>query len=339
MVTLKDIAAEAGVSITTVSNVVHKRANRVSPEMVARIWEIIEREHYVPSMTARTLANANSSIIGMITHMTPQNIGSTMSDPFLGTFVDGIERRTRENGYFLMIRSVEDARALEPISRSWRLSGLILTGMFQDDFFDATLNLGIPFVLIDSYVHHPDVYSVGLEDEKGGYIATRHLLENGHRSIAFASPSIRPGGVIDLRLQGYRRALAEFGVAYDPSLIFTQEITVEEGKKLGRRLSEKKHITGIFASADILAAGIMAGLSECGVTVPRDKSIVGFDDNYLSQLTIPGLTTIHQDADKKGILATDMILSQLRHEPVAEKNVILPVRLVERGSVKKLETC
>ena len=65
---------------------------------------------------------------------------------------------------------------------------------------------------------------------------------------------------------------------------------------------------------------------------------MGFDDNYLSQLTIPGLTTVHQDADKKGILATDMILSQLRREPVAEKNVILPVRLVERGSVKKLET-
>ena len=254
MVTLKDIAAEAGVSITTVSNVVHKRANRVSPEMVARIWEIIEREHYVPSMTARTLANADSSIIGMITHMTPQNIGSTMSDPFLGTFVDGIERRTRENGYFLMIRSVEDARALESISRSWRLSGLILTGMFQDEFFECVKKLGTPFVLIDSYIDQADVYSIGLEDEKGGYIATRHLLENGHRTIAFASPTIRDGGVVEQRLIGYRRALAEFGVPFDPSLIFTQEISVEEGRRLGQLLSKKKEITGIFASADILAA-------------------------------------------------------------------------------------
>ena len=147
MVTLKDIAAEAGVSITTVSNVVHKRANRVSPEMVARIWAIIEREHYVPSMTARTLANADSSIIGMITHLTPENKGSTMSDPFLGTFVEGIESRTREEGYFLMIRSVEDARALESLSRSWRLSGLILTGMFRDEFFQRARGLGIPLVL------------------------------------------------------------------------------------------------------------------------------------------------------------------------------------------------
>ena len=337
MVTLRDIAAEAGVSITTVSNVVHNRKSRVSPELVKKIWEIIEREHYVPSMSARSLANSHSSIIGVITHLTPQNTGSTMSDPFLSSFVDSIEKRTREEGYYLMIRAVEDADELAALSRSWQLSGLILTGMFQDDFFRVTQELGIPYVLIDSYVDGPDVCSVGLEDEKGGYLAARHLLEKGHRTIAFASPSIRPGGVIEKRLQGYRRALAEFQVPFDPSLIFTQEISVEEGKKLGHLLAGKKEITGIFATADILAAGIMAGLGECGARVPSDKSIVGFDDNYLAQLTVPGLTTIHQDADRKGILATDMILHQLRRENIEEKKIVLPVSLVERGSVQALE--
>ena len=336
MVTLKDIAAEAGVSITTVSNVVHNRKSRVSPEMVDKIWAIIEREHYVPSMTARSLANDESSIIGVITHMTPQNLGSTMSDPFLGTFVEGIESRTREEGYFLMIRSVEDARALESLSRSWRLSGLILTGMFQDEFFECVSRMGVPYVLIDSYIDRPDTYSVGLEDEKGGYIATRHLLENGHRSIAFASPSIREGGVVEMRLHGYQRALAEYGVAFDPSLVYTQEISVEEGRRLGHILSERKDVTGIFASADILAAGVMAGLREKGVSVPKDKSIVGFDDNYLCQLTNPRLTTIHQDAEQKGILATDMILAQLGKAEVPERSVILPVSLVERESVRNL---
>ncbi len=337
MVTLKDIAAEAGVSSTTVSNVVHNRKSRVSPATVAKIWEIIEREHYAPSMSARSLAKEHSSIIGVITHLTPQNIGSTMSDPFLGSFVECIERRTRAEGYYIMIRSVEDASQLVALSHSWSLSGLILTGMFQDEFFETTLRLDIPFVLIDSYVDQPDVCSVGLEDEMGGYIATKHLLENGHRGIAFTSPSIRPGGVIEQRFLGYRRALAEYGVAFDDSRVFTQEISVEEGKKLGRLLSQRKDITGIFASADILAAGILSGLSERGVAVPRDKSIVGFDDNYLSQLTIPGLTTIHQDAERKGELAMEMIMAQLRGEPIANKTVILPVRLVQRGSVRKLK--
>ena len=336
MVTLKDIAAEAGVSITTVSNVVHKKKSRVSPELVDKIWKIIEREHYAPSMSARSLANSTSAIIGVITHLTPQNTGSTMSDPFLSSFVDSIEKRTREEGYYLMIRAVTDAQELAFLSRSWQLSGLILTGMFRDEFYDTTRELGVPFVLIDSYVDDPDVCCIGLEDEKGGYIATKHLLENGHRTIAFASPSIRPGGVIEKRLQGYRRALEEFGVVYDPSLVFIQEMSPEEGKKLGRRLSERPEITGVFASADILAAGVMAGLSECGVSVPRDKSIVGFDDHYLAQLTIPGLTTVHQDPELKGELATDMILSQLRGEPIAQRSVILPVSLVERESVRNI---
>lgn len=336
MVTLKDIAAEAGVSITTVSNVVHNRKSRVSPERVKKIWEIIQREHYVPSMSARSLAKDHSFIIGVITHLTPQNTGSTMSDPFFSAFVDSIEKRTREEGYYLMVRSVETAAELDALCRSWRLSGLVLTGMFQDDFFTATLNLGIPFVLIDSYVDHPDVFSVGLEDEKGGYIATRHLLENGHRRIAFASPSVRPGGVIEKRLLGYRQALAEFGLPFDPQLVFTQEFTVEEGKRLGHALSQQRDVTGIFASADVLAAGIMAGLHEKGVSVPQDKSIVGFDDNYLSRLTTPALTTVHQDAEQKGILATDMIMRQLQGAPIPEKNVILPVRLVERDSVRDL---
>ena len=336
MVTLKDIAAEAGVSITTVSNVVHNRSSRVSPATVKKIWSIIQREHYAPSMSARSLAKANSSIIGVISHLTPQNTGSTMADPFLGAFVAGIEKRAREEGFYVMVRAVEDFSALEALSHSWRLAGLVLTGMFQDEFFTDTLNLGIPFVLIDSYVEHPDVYSVGLEDEKGGYLAAKHLLERGHRRIAFTSPSIRPGGVIEQRLWGYKRALAEFGVPFDPSLVFTQEITAEEGKKLGRLLAGKPDITGIFASADLLAAGIMAGLSERGISVPRDKSIVGFDDNYLAQLTIPGLTTVHQDADQKGFLATDMILCQLRHEEPPRRKIILPVRLVERGSVRDL---
>jgi Transcriptional regulators len=336
MVTLKDIAAEAGVSITTVSNVVHNRKSRVSPDMVEKIKAIIAREHYVPSMSARSLANDQSNIIGVITHITPQNRGSTIGDPFMSSFVDSIEKRVREEGYYLMIRAVEQAAELDSLSRSWRLSGLIMAGMFQDEFFRTVSGLGIPYVLIDSYVDDPNACCIGLEDEQGGYIAAKHLLEKGHRSVAFASPSIRPGGVIEKRFIGYRRALEEYGVPFDPSRVFTQEITVDEGKKLGVRLASRPDITAVFASADILAAGIISGLSERGIRVPEDKSVIGFDDNYLAQLTLPPLTTIHQDAKRKGVLATDLILKQLRGEPTEEKNVVLPVYLVERGSVTAL---
>lgn len=336
MVTLRDIAREVGVSITTVSNVVHNKKNRVSPELVAKIQEIMDREHYVPSMTARTLANSKSLIIGVINHLVPQDSGGVMADPFHNTFMGGIENCTRNEGYFLMVRSVEDSRELETLRHSWNLAGMIFTGLFQDEFFECVRGMGIPYVLIDSYIDLPEVCNVGLEDEKGGYLATRHLLERGHRVIAFTSPFIRANGVVEKRLQGYKQALSEFNVPFDPSLVYEQEISIDEGRRIGHVLSEKQRITGIFASADILAAGIMAGLREKGVYVPDDKSIVGFDDNYLCQLTYPSLTTIHQDAEKKGTIATEMMLAQLMHQPIPERNVILPVRLIERQSVKAI---
>ncbi|OQB22359.1 MAG: Catabolite control protein A [Firmicutes bacterium ADurb.Bin182] len=336
MVTLKDIAREAGVSITTVSNVVHNKKNRVSPELVVKIRDIMERLHYVPSMTARTLANNESPIIGIINHLVPQHSGGVMTDPFHNTFMGSIENRAREEGYFLMIRTVEDSRELETLRHSWRVAGMIFTGLFQDEFFESVRNMGIPYVLIDSYIDLPNVCNVGLEDQKGGYMATRYLLEHGHRVIAFTSPFIRKDGVVEKRLNGYKQALAEFDIPFDPDLVFEQEISIDEGMRLGHHLSTKKQITGIFASADILAAGIMAGLREKGVYVPEDKSIVGFDDNYLCQITHPRLTTIHQDTEKKGTIAIEMMMAQLMKRPIREHNIILPVRLVERESVRKI---
>jgi len=336
MTTLKDIAREAGVSITTVSNVIHNKKSRVSPELILKIHEIIKRENYIPSMTARTLANNASPIIGIINHTMSHTGGSFMTDPFHNTFMGSIEDRMRENGYFIMVRTAEDPRALEIIHRNWNLAGMVLTGIFRDAFFEHLSGLDIPYVLIDSYIDLPEVYNVGLEDLKGGYIATKHLLEKGHRVIAFTSPFIRESGVVEQRLKGYKQALAEYDVPFDRALVFEREITICESILLGEALSRKKKITGIFASADIMAAGIMTGLRNKGVNVPGDKSIIGVDDNYLCRITSPGLTTIHQDADEKGIIASEMMLAQLQNKHFGDRNVILPVRLVQRESVRAL---
>ena len=229
MITLKDIAREAGVSITTVSNVIHNKKNRASPELVASIREIIERENYVPSMTARTLASNASPIIGIINHVVSPRAGGFLADPFHNIFMGSIENRTREEGYFLMVRTVEDPHGLEAVHRNWNLAGMIFLGLFQDEFFSSVRRMGIPYVLIDSYINLPEVCNVGLEDRKGGQMATRYLLERGHRAIAFTSPFIRENGVVEQRLLGYKDALTEFGIPFDPALVFEQEISVGEG--------------------------------------------------------------------------------------------------------------
>ncbi len=336
MITLRDIAREAGVSITTVSNVINEKKCRVSKELVERIKEIIQRENYVPNLTARTLAKNSSRIIGVINHLVPKLNGGFLADPFHNAFISGIEDRVREKGYFVMVRTVEDAKGLQTIHRNWNLDGLILTGLFEDDFLEGVKSLNIPFALIDSYVDQPDVYNVGLEDMQGGYLATKYLLEHGHREIAFASPPVKPNGVIDQRLQGYQKALKEYDLSFNPNLVFQGEIAIPEGIKLGIRLGRRPDITAVFANADILAAGIISGLQEIGLSVPKDKSIVGFDDNYLSMITSPRLTTIHQNAEEKGVIATEMVFAQIDKDESQIQNIILPVSLVERDSVRRL---
>jgi LacI family transcriptional regulator len=265
-----------------------------------------------------------------------------MADPFHNAFIGSVEDYASENGYFVVVRTVENPRELRAVHGNWNLAGIIFTGLFHDDFYECVRDIGIPNVLIDSYIDLPDVLRVGLEDFKGGYLATRHLLERGHRVIAFASPYIRENSVVEQRFEGYKQALAEFNVPFDSNLVFKQDMTIgvgvrfAEGIKLGHILSERKEITAIFATADVLAAGIMTGLRERSISIPEDKSIVGFDDNYLCRLTYPQLTSIHQDVQMKGKIATELMISRIQGNPIAENKIILPVHLVERDSVKKL---
>lgn len=336
MATIKDIAREAGVSYTTVSNVIHGKTQRVSAETIERINEIIQRLDYMPNMTARALVSQSSRVIGIINHLVPRAAGSFVSDPFHSAFIGAIEERLRENGYYLMIRTVEDSTDLIAFLRNWNIDGMFFTGLFEDEFFHTLSAVNIPVVLIDSYIEHTNMQNVGLEDRKGGYIATKHLIENGHKNIAFASPAIRPHGVIEERFEGYKQALIEVDLPFRREFVFESELTVEEGMALGKRIAGIADITAVFASADLLAAGIMAGLHECGKDVPSDISLIGFDDINFCRLLSPPLSTVHQDADQKGNYAVDFMMQRLQGQPITNSNIVLPVHVVERKTVKKI---
>ena len=167
-------------------------------------------------------------------------------------------------------------------------------------------------------------------------MATEHLIQNGHRRIVFASPKLKAGGVVEQRLQGYKSALAENGIPFDPSLLHECEFSTTKMMELGEELAARKDVTAVFATADLLAAGIMSGLQQAGRMVPRDISIVGFDDINWSRMTNPMLTTVRQDAEQKGRLAAEYMLKLLEGEEVSPHNQILPVRLIQRNSVRKI---
>lgn len=336
MTTIKDIAKAVGVSCTTVSNVIHGRSGRVSAETIDRINEAIDQLGYVPNMSARSLVSSSSKVIGVISHLTPHNNESIVEDPFHSAFIGSIERTLSNNGYYLMLRTVQTTSELLAFLRNWNVDGLFFTGVFEDEFFQFLTELDIPIVLIDSYVSNSKMCKVGLEDYKGGYTATRYLIEHGHRDIAFASPPIRERGVVSERFHGYKQALAEASLPFRPELVFERELDVETTIALGTQLAKRNDLTAVFATADIMAVGIMAGIQQSGKKVPEDISVIGFDDINLCQLSSPRLTTIHQDAPLKGKLAVEFLIDLLENNPIENREIILPVRLVERDSVNSL---
>ena len=339
MVTIKDIAEAVGVSCTTVSNVIHGRSGRVSSETISRINEAIDTLGYVPNMSARSLVSSSSRVIGVISHLTPHNNESIVEDPFHSAFIGSIERTLSSNGYYLMLRTVETTSELISFLRNWNVDGLFFTGVFQDEFYQALAEIKIPIVLIDSYItntSNKNICNVGLEDYKGGYTATKYLIDHNHKNIAFASPPIREHGVVYERFQGYKDALAEASIPFRKDLVFERELDVDTTLELGSTIAKQDDITAVFSTADIMAAGIMAGIHQSGKKVPDDISVVGFDDINLCRITSPQLTTIHQDASLKGTLAVNILMDLLEKNPIDNRDVILPISLVERASVKKI---
>lgn len=337
MVTIKDVARAVGVSTTTVSNVIHGNVGRVSPEMVDKIQSAIARLKYTPNMSARALVNNASRIIGVINHLVPLESGGFFQDPFHGALLAGVEQTLRERGYYLMVRTIDNVPELLSLLNNWNLDGLILTGIFPTDFYESLMAHKTPILLIDSYINDDRLLQVRLEDEQGGYIGARHLLENGHRDILFCGPPILEEGVLARRFKGYQRALEEFGLAVDMKNVYQREIGIEQGTALGRELAARQGYTAIFATADILAAGLISGLSEAGRKVPEDISVVGFDDLNIARLTSPQLTTVHQDVVEKGVIAARMLIDALQGESDAmARSIVMPVRLVSRQSVRGL---
>ena len=227
MVTIRDIAQATGVSATTVSNVIHGRTGRVSAETVENINNAIKQLGYVPNMSARSLVSSSSKVIGFVNHVITRENTNFMDDPFHSVVIGAIESALRENGYYLMLRTVETSEELATFIQNWNMDGLFFTGIFKDKFFDSISDLNVPVVLIDSYLRLPQFCNVGLEDFTGSYNATRYLIEKGHRHIGFVSPNIKDGGVLQERFLGYKAALAESAIPFDKNLVFQHEMDID----------------------------------------------------------------------------------------------------------------
>jgi LacI family transcriptional regulator len=332
-VTLKDIAAEAGVSLMTVSNVVNGKRARVSAATRERILRIVKDRGYVPSASARSLAARSSRLVGLL--VPAEGEASLTIDPHTVEVVGMLERELRRLDYHLMLRGIARRAEITEALRSWDLDGAVLLG-FQDaeiDRLKADAVGDVALIAMDSYSANPLALEVRSDDFGGAELAVRHLVALGHRRIAFTGPAFSATGVVRERFEGYRKVLAENGIPFDEDLVSTVDITHAEGAAHGRRLAaERPDVTAVFTTADLLAIGVVEGLAAAGRSVPGDVSVIGYDNADIAAYVTPKLTTVAQDLPGKAAEAVRLMMDRLAGKERPEHATTLGVRLIERGT-------
>lgn len=340
MVTLKDIAKRAGVSVMTVSNVINGNHHKVSQKTIEEVLAIANELNYQPNLSARTLAGKRSNIISLII---PASEGSNfIQNPYNSIMVGEIEAAISRRGYFLMLHSVERYLEMMAAANQWNADGIILHGVFDDDIAElekVRRRSSIPMVVLDSYLSTTkDIINVGIEDFRGGYLSARYLLSKGHRNIAFISYPFDRNipGVLNNRYEGLLTALQEAGITEPPTLISTSESNYQGGVIAGQQLgtmAPNKRPSAVVVPADVVAIGVMEGARLSGLAVPEQLSIIGFDDLEVCLYSSPKLTTIHQDIPGKAQKAVELLLQEIETGKPVKPIPLIDIHLVERESV------
>lgn len=336
LATINDIAKRAGVSKVTVSNVINGNYKKVSAETVAKIKKIIEELNYVPNASARSLTMKTSKLIGVVIPYI-SNKGTKLQTPYNAEIIGVLEEIIRQNEYYLLIRCVDNCTEIIPTLYSWNVDGVIFLGAMDTDVEQLKKALKIPMVFIDTYCGNNQIANVGAEDFKGGYIATKYLINHGHKHICFVGPTDHKKGVIKERYEGYCKAMTESGYAElirEECVNFT---SYEAGIEVGKRIAFADYpVTAVFATADIIALGLMEGIRLSGKRVPDDYSIVGFDNLPECQYSTPKLTSINQNISKKAERSAELLFSFIKNKRVTPVNEVISVDLVERQSVRAI---
>jgi DNA-binding LacI/PurR family transcriptional regulator len=335
--TISDVAAQAGVSVATVSRVLTGSSPVASPKR-ERVLEAIEALGYRPSSLARSLSLGRTGVIGVVAPFLAHGATSAR--------LRGIMQRAGPESYDVMIFNVESARQREDaflkFARRDRLDGLIVISLPIGDADVAALRREqLPTVLVD--LSHPKLSGVSIDNVAGGELATRHLLGRGHTRIAFVGDAASsPLGYTssDPRFRGYERAFERAGVAIDPALVWRAPRTtldpsvgrgphsrVDAREAVVRLLEAPAPPTAVFAASDLQAVGALEAAAQLHKRVPADLAVIGFDDTEIAE--IAGLTTIHQPLEESGAEGMALLLAELAggQERV---DVPLPVQLVER---------
>ncbi len=337
--TLKDIAEKAGVSMMTVSNVINGKTGRVSPKTRDKVNSIIQEYGYTPNLNARSLTNKVSNIIGLIISAYEETMDENyLENPYVSTVIGIIERELRQNGYYVMIRSIVKGADLTELLQNWNVDGIIfLDPAHQAALEKLTASIPCPVAVFDSNLDINGLINVCSNDRKGLYLSTKYMINRGHSRIAFVADYVG-SHVLEQRFLGYKQALEESEIPFKPEFVYSYPPSYEGGLKAGKKIaSDCLGITAAVTTADISAIGVMEGARLGGYRIPIDLSVIGYDNLQLGQYTLPKLTTISQNISKKALTATRLLLEKIRTGTTSTPpHVVLDVEIIERQSAISL---
>jgi LacI family transcriptional regulator len=296
------------------------------------VLEAIVELGYRPNTLASSLRRGETQTLGLIL---PDS-----ANPFFAEVSRSIESTAFEQGYHLILCNTEGNIQKEllyvDVLCNRQVDGIIFVAAGdQTDSLERVLNKNIPVVMIDRDLPGLEVDAVLTDNRQGGYLATQHLIQLGHYRIGCITgpSSVTPSAG---RVEGYLAALAEHGIPADDSLMVRGDFHPQSGWSAVRALfSLEEPPTAIFAGNDLMAIGALRAISEAGLRVPEDVSLVGFDNIELASYTNPPLTTIFQPIQETGQTAVTFLLERIREPSLPFRRVILPTSLIVRNSCKE----
>ena len=336
MVTIREVAEAAGVSIGTVSRVLNEKPG-VSETTRQHVFEITKELGYHPTKRI-PVDQKNVSNLGLLIRPTENPL---TADPFYGGIFHGVEVGCQEHHISVSFSTLDffngRLRRLPAILKDERNSGFVLLGVLPEDIVQAIEDtIGVPFVLVDNWYDGCCWDAVMIDDSEGAYIATKHLISATHKNIVMLSGPAHPS--ILARREAHKRAMLDHNL--QPMIIETISETPRDGLSpadgengILNVLRQAPETTAVFCSNDNQAVGAIMKLRELGLSVPEDMSIVGFDDVVLGKFTSPPITTIHVDRTTLGKMAVELLLSRIYNPDRAPVKAIVGTKLVERLSV------
>lgn len=331
-VTMKDVAQAAGVSVTTVSHVVNdKKGARIGAEARERVLEAVDRLGYRPNALAKTLVKGRSPFIGLVAD-------SIASTPYAGQIVQGAQEEAWRSGHILLVTNTEGNEDAEQQAISMMLQynvrGILYSRWYHHGVRPPELLSEAPSILVNCYDEDGNLPSVVPDEFGGGRLAARELIEAGHRRIAFINTTSESPARTG-RLEGYRSALAESAIDYDPELVWDVQPDQEGGFSAADRVLAER-VTGVCCHNDRVAMGLYDALRERRVAVPDDVSVVGFDNQeVIAGHLHPPLSTVALPHFELGAAGVRVLLGQ---EAIADHGSLrIPCPVVPRASVRRLE--